>query len=141
MDLFNTATLVDFVVARCDNTAEVLMKLGDDDQCEVGLRRIAAYTHERRTGDRDAAYSVLAIKPAGGNFDLAPEWLVFQSSVYSQSEFKRRERARNQTGPIPKANAASGEAKGAPGRGKGKDGGKGRGKGAGAPKGKPKTQG
>ena len=86
--------------------------LGTDDGCEITLRRIAAYVHEKRTGDVDAANSMLAVKPAGSAVDIAPHWLVNEASTYSQSEFRRRERARQQAGP-----------KGGGGKGKGdKDG-------------------
>lgn len=47
-------------------------------------------TAKARTGDRDAAISMLAIKPTNLSHDIAPSWLVSEVSVFSQSEFKRR---------------------------------------------------
>ena len=132
MELFNAASLVDFTVARTSSTAEALRALGEDDACEVGLRRIASYIHEKRTGDRDASASMLAIKPAGGQFDLAPEWLVSQASIYAQSEYKRKERAKSFNKGASKGDGKGGEAKGG-GKAPAKKGGK-----AQAPRGSPK---
>ena len=42
--------------------------------------------------------SMLAIKPTNLLHDIAPSWLVSEASVFSQSEYKRRERAKTQRG-------------------------------------------
>ena len=39
---------------------------------------------------------MLAVKPARGAHDVAPTWLVSESSLYSTAEWKRKERARGQ---------------------------------------------
>ena len=57
--------------------------IAQDDTCEVALRRLAAWIHERRTGDRDAAQSMLAIKPSSFSTDVAPSWLVTEAASYS----------------------------------------------------------
>ncbi|CAE7309115.1 unnamed protein product [Symbiodinium sp. CCMP2592] len=99
VDLFNLASLVDFKAKEGGpSQAKVLSIIAQDDTCEVALRRLAAWIHERRTGDRDAAQSMLAIKPSSFSTDVAPSWLVTEAASYSQSEHKRRERARAQSG-------------------------------------------
>ena len=97
VDLFNLASLVDFKAKEGGaSQSKVLSIIAQDDTCEVALRRLAAWIHERRTGDRDAAQSMLAIKPSSFATDVAPSWLVTEATTYSQSEHKRRERARAQ---------------------------------------------
>ncbi|CAE7583551.1 unnamed protein product [Symbiodinium sp. CCMP2456] len=95
VDLFNLASLVDFKAKEGGaSQAKILSIIAQDDTCEVALRRLAAWIHERRTGDKDAAHSMLAIKPSSFSSDVAPSWLVTEAASYSQSEHKRRERAR-----------------------------------------------
>ena len=94
LELFNGATSIDFRVASCKSTQEVMQLLGSDDSTEIILRRIAAFVHEKRTGDTDAANSMLAVKPAGSGVDVAPDWLVAEASIYSREEHRRRDRAR-----------------------------------------------
>ena len=103
VDLFNLASLVDFKV-----------KEGGQSQTRV---------HEKRMGDRDAAQSMLAIKPSSFATDVAPTWLVSEAATYSQSEHKRRERARAQTHGGFSANASwsKGGGKGGKDRKGGKD--------------------
>ena len=71
--------------------------------------------HERRTGDKDAAQSMLAIKPSSFSSDVAPSWLVTEAASYSQSEHKRRERA--QAGGHGGGNSNGGEPKAGEGKG------------------------
>ncbi|CAE7695040.1 hypothetical protein AK812_SmicGene26336 [Symbiodinium microadriaticum] len=83
--------------------------------------RLAAWIHKRRTGDRDAAQSMLAIKPSSSfSTDVAPSWLVTEAASYSQSEHKRRERARAQGSVFHGSGSGGGKAgpKGAKGKGK-----------------------
>lgn len=115
LELFNCATLVDFEItkAKTGTQSEILKVLAQSDVAEVNLRRLAAWIHENRTGDRAAATAMLAVKPSSMAVDIGPQWLVSEASTYSQSEHKRKERAKAQ-------------------KGKGKDGGsKGDGKGKG----------
>ena len=99
IDLFNQASLVDFVIRDAKGShPKALSLIAKSDIAEVALRRLASYVHERRTGDRDAAISMLAIKPTNLSHDIAPSWLVSEASVFSQSEFKRRERAKAHRG-------------------------------------------
>ena len=65
---------------------------------EAALRRLASYVHEERTGNRDAALSMLAIKPAHLSHDIAPAWLVSKAASFAPSEHNRRERAKAQRG-------------------------------------------
>lgn len=123
VDLFNLATLVDFKAREGGSSqSKVLSIIAQDDTCEVALRRLAAWIHERRTGDRDAAQSMLAIKPSSFSTDVAPSWLVTEAASFSQSEHKRRERARAQ------GSASHGSVGGSGGGKAGAKGGKGKGK-------------
>ena len=124
VDLFNLASLVDFKAKEGGQSqARVLSIIAQDHTCEVALRRLAAWIHEKRTGDRDAAQSMLAIKPSSFATDVAPTWLVSEAATYSQSEHKRRERARAQTHGGSSANASwsKGGGKGGKDRKGGKD--------------------
>ena len=125
-ELFNLASLVDFRVKEADGShARALALIACDDTCEVALRRIASYVHMKRTGDRSAAEAMLAIKPTTGNHDVAPAWLVSEAGMYSQSEFKRRQRAKDQGhGPPSGANSYKGGGKQHFKAGRGKGGGK-----------------
>ncbi|CAE7268151.1 unnamed protein product, partial [Symbiodinium sp. CCMP2456] len=118
VDLFNLASLVDFKAKEGGTSqAKILSIIAQDDTCEVALRRLAAWIHERRTGDKDAAQSMLAIKPSSFSSDVAPSWLVTEAASYSQSEHKRRERARAQAGGHQGGgNSKGGEPKGGKGR-------------------------
>ena len=129
LDLFNQASLVDFAVKDAKGSqAQALSLIARSDTAEVALRRLASYVHEKRTGDRDAATSMLAIKPTNLSHDIAPAWLVSEASLFAQGEHKRRERAKAQRG---ESSTSKGAPKGAPkgaGRGRGakKQGGGGR---------------
>ena len=93
VELFNLASLVDFGIRDAGSPAQVLSMIGQCDTCEIALRRLASWIHEKRTGDKDAAQSMLAVKPSSFASDIAPSWLVTETSTYSQSEYKRKERA------------------------------------------------
>ena len=120
LDLFNQASLVDFAVKDAKGSqAQALVLIARSDTAEVALRRLASYVHEKRTGDRDAAVSMLAIKPTNLSHDIAPAWLVSEAALFAQSEHKRRERAKAQRGD---SKGSGGQAKGlskAAGRGRG----------------------
>ncbi|CAE7400933.1 unnamed protein product, partial [Symbiodinium sp. CCMP2456] len=90
VELFNLASLVDFKVKDAGSPAQVLSMIGQCDTCEIALRRLASWIHEKRTGDKDAAQSMLAVKPSSFASDIAPSWLVTEASTYSQSEYKRK---------------------------------------------------
>ena len=100
LELFNSATLVDFEItkAKTGTQSEIRKVLAQSDVAEVNLRRLAAWIHENRTGDRAAATAMLAVKPSSMAVDIGIQWLVSEASTYSQSEHKRKERARAQKG-------------------------------------------
>ncbi|CAE7317915.1 unnamed protein product [Symbiodinium sp. CCMP2592] len=110
LDLFNQASLVDFAVKDAKGPqAQALSLIAPNDIADVALRRLASYVHEKGTSDRDAAVSMLAIKPTNLSHDIAPAWLVSQAALFAQNEHKRRERAKAQRGD---AKGTSGQAKG-----------------------------
>ena len=122
LELFNHATVIDYVAAGGKgNQADTLKLLAESDTAEIGLRRIAAWVHETRTGDRAAASAMLAVRPMSLETDVAPAWLVSEVGIYSQAEHKRKERA--------KAQKQDGFANSSGGKGKGKKDGKGKKKG------------
>ena len=112
VELFNLASLVDFKVRDAGSPAQVLSMIGQCDTCEIALRRLASWIHEKRTGDKDAAQSMLAVKPSSFASDIAPSWLVTEASTYSQSEYKRKERARAQWTESTKGKGKKGKDKG-----------------------------
>jgi hypothetical protein len=81
---------------------------------EMLLRRIGSFVYEKRTRDRVGAINMLAMAAPGTGADIAPAWLVGESTAYSREEFSRGLRSH------------SGRGSGAP-----DDGGRGRGKGRG----------
>ncbi|CAE7878679.1 unnamed protein product, partial [Symbiodinium necroappetens] len=109
VELFNLASLVDSKVRDAGSPAQVLSMIGQCDTCEIALRRLASWIHEKRTGDKDAAQSMLAVKPSSFASDIAPSWLVTEASTYSQSEYKRKERARAQWTESTKGKGKKGE--------------------------------
>ncbi|OLP95779.1 hypothetical protein AK812_SmicGene22019 [Symbiodinium microadriaticum] len=118
LDLFNQASLVDFAVKDARGSqAQALSLIARSDTAEVALRRLASYVHEKRTGDRDAAVSMLAIKPTNLSHDIAPAWLVSEAALFAQGEHKRRERAKAQRGD---GKGSGGQAKGSKGGGRGR---------------------
>lgn len=97
--LFNQASLVNFVIRDAKGSyPKALSLIAKSDSAEVALRRLAFYVHERRTDDRDAAISMLAIKPTNLSHNLAASWSVSKASLFSQLEFKRRERGKAHRG-------------------------------------------
>ena len=108
LEMFNCATLVDYEASMAKGgQADVLRRLAQSDVAEINLRRLAAWVHESRTGDKSAAASMLAVKPSNLNTDIGPQWLISEASTYSQAEHKRRERAKAQSGGKSKGGADS----------------------------------
>ncbi|CAE7879885.1 unnamed protein product [Symbiodinium sp. KB8] len=89
VDLFNLATLVDFKAREGGSSqSKVLSIIAQDDTCEVALRRLVAWIHERRTGDRDAAHyqAVFLFDRCGA--ELARHRSGFLQSVGAQAGAK-----------------------------------------------------
>ena len=107
-----SCVLVDFKVKDAGSPVQVLSMIEQSDTCEIALRRLASWIHEKRTGDMDAAQSMLAVKPSSFASDIAPSWLVTEASTYSQSEHKCKERARAQWTESTKGKGKKGKDKG-----------------------------
>ena len=122
-DLWQIVTLVDQSLGRERTVAGAFQTLATSDALATSLRRLAAYVHEARKGDREAARSMLAIRPPGSAKDLAPTWLVKDANEYSKTEAKIRERVNRGRGRGRGAQAAPAGADGA------QDANKGRGRG------------
>ena len=117
LELFNIATSIDFLAQRHKHSAAALMQaLAGDDNAEIGLRRITSWLHEKRTGDKTAAKSMLAVQPRGQYANAAPQWLLDQSQAHSQAEHKTRERVESSYVPkqthTPKGDDSKGKGKG-----------------------------
>ena len=92
LDLWNLATEVDYAMSQCQGAEQQLRRLATDDNLEIKLRRLSAHVYETRTGDRVGAAPMLAIQPPGAGLDLAPTWLVTDSTAHSKAEYQRSER-------------------------------------------------
>ena len=132
-EMFTSATQVDFSAANCKNEAALMKLLATSDQLEIELRKLASFVHSRRTGDRQAALHMLAIRPPGMGADVAPNWLVDEASIHSKYEFERVQRGGSTIG-------GGGDGKGAGGGGAPRGHAKGSPKGGGQPAGKAKAK-
>ena len=94
LDLWNSATEVDFAMAACGGADAQLRRLATDDNMEIKLRRLSAHVYETRTGDRVGAAHMLAIQPPGAGLDLAPTWLISDATAHSKNEHQRNERVK-----------------------------------------------
>ena len=103
------------------SAAHLIQALSTDDAAEIGLRRISAWLHEKGTGDKAAARSMLAVQPRGQYANAATRWLLEQSQFLSQAESMTQERVTAAGGPgnegrDPKG-TSKGQQKGEKGRG------------------------
>ena len=112
LSFFNSLKPIDMELSKL-GARERLAFLNSNDSAEIALRHLSSFVHERRTGDREAASSMLALRPSGTRCDIAPTWLISDASNYSQQEFKRRQRASDGSG------VGKGRGKGGEGRHKG----------------------
>ena len=90
---FEQAAQIDFKIATCRTHAELMALLSTDDLLEINLRSLAAWLHFKRTGDTDAADSMLAVRAPGSMMDVAPTWLLTSAANHSTNEFKRKQRS------------------------------------------------
>ncbi len=97
-----------------------MQALATDDASEIGLRRVSAWLHEKRTGDRAAARHMLAVQPRGQYSNAAPQWLLEQSIAISTAEHKTKERVEGSNKAADGAAGGKG-GKGGKGKEKGKD--------------------
>jgi hypothetical protein len=68
----------------------VFRLLASSEECEIGLRRLAAYIFEDRTHDSVAARIIQGSAPPGAKVDIAPTWLLSDASNHSRTEAKRQ---------------------------------------------------
>jgi hypothetical protein len=87
-DLWHAATAIDFRLAQAGSEDAMTMALATDDQLELHLRRFGAYIYIRRTGDKVGGAHMLAVHAPGSSCDLAPEWLITETSAHSRAEFR-----------------------------------------------------
>jgi hypothetical protein len=88
--------MIDFRLAKGVAERDKKNVLSTCDMCEVNLRRVAAFLHPQRTGDAAASTHMLAIKAPGTMTDVAPTWLITESSTHSKAKHQRGERAKTQ---------------------------------------------
>ena len=114
LELLNLATSIDFLVHKHKHSAAHLMQaLATDDAVEIGLRRISAWLHEKGTGDKAAAQSMLAVQPRGQYANAATGWLLEQSQFPSQADPKTQDRGTAARGPGDEGRKSEGCFKGA----------------------------
>jgi hypothetical protein len=58
------------------------------------LRELASCVHYWRTGDLSSSTNMLAVKPPGTETDVAPSWLVDESTNLSHAERQRQQRVK-----------------------------------------------
>ena len=76
-DLWTLAVQLDYSIAashRLGGDEGVFRLLATSDECEVGLRRPAAYVFEDRTNDSVVARIIHGSAPPGAKVDIAPTW-------------------------------------------------------------------
>ena len=130
-DLWTAATAVDYRLAPYgNNMSEINMLLASDDSLKLSLRRLASWVYLRRTGDQQGALHMLAVRPPGAQADVAPSWLIEESTLHSKMEFQRNERVTKTSRGRGKGDGQQGDGAGDQGGG-GKDRGRGRGRGRG----------
>jgi hypothetical protein len=118
VDLWNSASIVDFRLSSEKTQSSLLQALASDDSLEIHLRRMAAYIYEKRTRDTTGASMMLALKAPGLDVDVAPSWLVSEVTQHSKNEHQRTERV--------KAEHKAEKGAGGKGAGAGDKGGKGK---------------
>ena len=91
--VWHSAAECDFAVARAGADNEMAL-LANDDGLEMKLRELASYVHFWRTGDLASSTNMLAVKPPGTETDVAPSWLVNESTDLSQAELQRLQRVK-----------------------------------------------
>ncbi len=133
-EMFTSATQVDFAASSCKTESALMRLLSTSDQLEIELRKLASFVHARRTGDRQAALHMLAIRPPGMAADVAPNWLVDEASLHSKYEFQRTQRGSKGGGGGGKGDGTTGGGGGRKGESKGTT------KGGGHPAGKAKAR-
>ena len=89
VDLWTTATTIDYMLAGCHNDAEKIKMLQENDQLELLLRRFASYIYERRTRDTKGAMHMLGQAPPGSLVDIGPDWLIADATLHSKLEHQR----------------------------------------------------
>ena len=119
VDLWSTASQVDFILAKCKNDSEIGAALDSDDSLEIMLRHLGAYFYEARTHDRTGAAMMRAVATPGFGRDVMPSWLVSDATTFSKAEFQRAERVKSELRLRQQVDPPKGGGKG---KDKGKDG-------------------
>ena len=96
LDLWTTATTCDFTLGESKTDLDKYTKLGTCDTLELGLRHLAGFVYEQRTGDKAGAARIRGLHPPGSGVDLAPEWLVAEATTFSKAEFQRAKRVESE---------------------------------------------
>ena len=135
IELWDTASQVDFAAAQCRTDEELLSMLGSSDTMEMHLRRLASLKYKARTGDQSGAAHMMALQAPGGSSDVAPPWIVAEATLHSKTEWQRADRVQKDRSAAAKAGAGRGDQ--GRGRGDGGKGGRGRGRGKGDQQGAP----
>ena len=96
VDLWSTASQVDFIIARAGTDHELEVLLDSDDSLETMLRHLGAFFYESRTQDRTGAAMMRAVATPGVGQDVVPQWLVTNATAHAKAAHQRVERVRNE---------------------------------------------
>ena len=114
--VWHTATECDFAILRVGSGNEMAL-LASDDGLEMKLRELASYVHFWRTGDLTSSTNMLAVKPPGTETDVAPAWLVDESTTFSKAEFQRSQRVKQKGKGKGRGRGKGDKSQGSPGKG------------------------
>ena len=93
-DLWTIGASSDFRVAEMSvagGEPAIVRILHTDDTAEIGIRRISACIYTQRTGDYSGGTHMLGTVPPSPGNNIAPVWLVAESTQHSKSEHQRAE--------------------------------------------------
>ncbi len=121
VDMWHSASEIDFVLGPLRSDAEIYHTLAVNDGLEMKLRNPSASLYENRTGDRAGAAHMLAVAVPGHQSDLAPTWMVTDATEHSKREHQRVERVAAERRGF--RGRGDGRARGGRGEGDGRGGG------------------
>ena len=90
-DVWSHATGIDYEVGVGKPVDDIMTLLATNDKCEISLRALASRIYLRKTGDRNGAEAMLAIKTPGSSRDVAPGWLVDEVTSLSRADYNRNQ--------------------------------------------------
>ena len=72
--MWSIATRADYALSRAETPSQLALIFATNDGVEIDMRRFGAHVYETRTGDRQGAALMLAVKAPESHVDIAPGW-------------------------------------------------------------------